>query len=289
MANRIHYDPMPQMRDTESLSTEYEHAMNRQDLSEIRETIRSGAFSGHTAGLAPGKLQCNLAILPASHALDFLRFCLRNPKPCPIVAVGETGDPMLSTLGRDIDVRFDTPRYRLYCDGRFEAEVTDIAEHWRDDMVTVALGCSFTFERALMAARIPMRHIERDVTVPMYRTGLPLVPAGPFGGTMVVSMRPLRGGDIARAVELSARYPLAHGAPVHVGDPAAIGIDDLAHPDWGDPVPVAADEIPVFWGCGVTPQNALLAARVPLVITHAPGHMLISDIDEDAAVPILAD
>ncbi len=263
--------------------------MNRQEISSIREAIRSGSFSGHTAGLAPGKLQCNLAILPASHALDFLRFCLRNPKPCPIVAVGETGDPMLSTLGRYIDVRTDTPRYWLYRDGQFKAEVIDISEHWRDDMVTVALGCSFTFERALMAANIPMRHIERDVTVPMYRTNLPLVPAGPFGGTMVVSMRPLRGGDIARAAEISARYPLAHGAPVHVGNPAAIGIGDLDCPDWGDPVPVASDEIPVFWGCGVTPQNALLAARVPLVITHAPGHMLISDIDEDAAVPILAD
>ncbi len=263
--------------------------MNRNDITAIRQAIRSGAFAGHTAGLAPGKLQCNLAILPKSHALDFLRFCLRNPKPCPIVAVGETGKPILSTLGRDIDVRTDVPKYRLYRNGSFDTEATDIVAHWRDDMVTVALGCSFTFERALIAAGIPMRHIEHDVTVPMYRTGLPLVPAGPFGGTMVVSMRPIRGGDIARAVELSARYPLAHGAPVHVGNPDAIGIGDLTQPDWGDPVPIAADEIPVFWGCGVTPQNALLAARIPLVITHAPGHMLISDIDEDAPVPILAD
>lgn len=263
--------------------------MHRHDITAIREAIRSGAFAGHTAGLAPGKLQCNLAILPEAHALDFLRFCLRNPKPCPIVAVGETGDPMLATLGRDIDVRYDTPKYRLYRNGSLAAEVTDIEAHWQDDMVTVALGCSFTFERALMAAGVPMRHIEADVTVPMYRTSLKLVPAGPFGGTMVVSMRPIRGGDVARAVEISARYPLAHGAPVHVGNPGAIGIGDLGRPDWGDPVPVRDDEIPVFWGCGVTPQSALLAAGIPLVITHAPGHMLISDIDEDAPSPILAD
>ena len=263
--------------------------MHRHDLDDIRETIRSGAFAGHTAGLAPGKLQCNLAILPEAYALDFLRFCLRNPKPCPIVAVGETGDPRLATLGRDIDVRYDTPKYRLYRNGSLAAEVTDIEAHWRDDMVTVALGCSFTFERALLAAGVPMRHIEADVTVPMYRTSLKLVAAGPFGGTMVVSMRPIRGGDVARAVEISARYPLAHGAPVHVGNPGAIGIGDLGRPDWGDAVPVRGDEIPVFWGCGVTPQNALLAAGIPLVITHAPGHMLISDIDEDAPIPILAD
>ncbi len=253
---------------------------------DLRAAIRSGAFTGHTAGLAPGKLQCNIAILPAKHALDFLRFCLRNPKPCPIVGVAETGDPALPTLGPDIDIRHDLPRYRLYRDGQFAEEVTDIAAHWRDDMVTVALGCSFTFERALMAAGIPMRHVEQNRTVPMYRTNLPLVPGGAFGGTMVVSMRPLRGADVPRAVEISARYPHAHGAPVHVGDPAAIGIAALERPEWGDPVDIADDEVPVFWACGVTSQHALLSAGIPLVITHAPGHMLISDIDESSDRPI---
>lgn len=253
---------------------------------DLRAAIRSGAFTGHTAGLAPGKLQCNIAILPAAQALDFLRFCLRNPKPCPIVGVAETGDPTLPTLGPDIDIRHDLPRYRLYRDGQFAQEVTDIADHWRCDMVTVALGCSFTFERALMAAGIPMRHVEQNRTVPMYRTSLPLVPGGVFGGTMVVSMRPLRGADVPRAVEISARYPHAHGAPVHVGDPAAIGIAALERPDWGDAVDVAPDEVPVFWACGVTSQHALLSAGIPLVITHAPGHMLISDIDEASDRPI---
>lgn len=260
--------------------------MSQATLAQLRQSIRSGEFRGHTAGLAPGKLQCNLAILPEAYALDFLRFCQRNPRPCPVVAIGETGNPMLNTLGPDIDVRYDTPRYRLYRDGTLTEETTDIAAHWRNDMVTVALGCSFTFERALMEAHIPMRHIEEDVTVPMYRTSIPLEPAGPFRGTMVVSMRPLRGNQIARAVELSARYPLAHGAPVHIGRAEAIGIADITRPEWGDAVTIREDETTVFWACGVTPQNALVEARIPLVITHAPGHMLISDVDEEAASPI---
>jgi uncharacterized protein YcsI (UPF0317 family) len=260
--------------------------MNQPTLAQLRQSIRSGEFLGHTAGIAPGKLQCNLAILPEAYALDFLRFCQRNPKPCPVVAIGETGNPRLGTLGPDIDVRYDTPLYRLYRDGALAEETSDISAYWRDDMVTVALGCSFTFERALMDASIPMRHIEEDVTVPMYRTSIPLEPAGPFRGTMVVSMRPLRGHQIARAVELSARYPLAHGAPVHIGPHEAIGIADINKPEWGDAVTIHDDETTVFWACGVTPQNALLEARIPLVITHAPGHMLISDVDEEATSPI---
>ncbi len=264
----------------------YQDVAGFQTVAELRTAIRSGAFSGHTAGLAPGKLQCNIAIMPAEYALDFMRFCLRNPRPCPIVGVGETGDPAMPTLGPDIDIRHDLPRYRLYRNGQFAEDVTDIAAHWQDDMVTVALGCSFTFERALMAAGIPMRHVDQNLTVPMYRTSLPLESGGMFGGTMVVSMRPLRGGDVPRAVEICARYPLAHGAPVHVGDPSAIGIAALDRPEWGEAVRVAPDEVPVFWACGVTSQNALLAAGIPLVITHAPGHMLISEIDEDAAQPI---
>jgi uncharacterized protein YcsI (UPF0317 family) len=257
-----------------------------QTAKQVRDAIRSGRFAGHTAGLAPGKLQCNIAILPEAFALDFLRFCLRNPKPCPIVGVGETGNPILQTLGADIDIRHDLPRYNLYRNGQFTQDVTDISDHWRDDMVTVALGCSFTFERALMAAGLPMRHVEQNVTVPMYRTNLELEPGGAFRGKMVVSMRPLSGADIPRAVEICTRYPLAHGAPVHVGNPAAIGIAALDQPDWGDAVTIKANEVPVFWACGVTSQNALLSAGIPLVITHAPGHMLISDIDEDATLPI---
>lgn len=257
------------------------------DVATVRATIRAGRYARHTAGLAAGVLQCNLAILPESLALDFMRFCQRNPRPCPLVAVSDTGDPLLRTLGADIDARTDAPRYNIYRDGALAAQAQDISTLWRDDLVTFALGCSFTFERALIAAGVPMRHVERDLTVPMYRTTLQTVPAGPFGGGMVVSMRPVRAADLERVRALCARFPLAHGAPVHAGDPAALGIADLARPDWGDAVAVRDDETPVFWACGVTPQNAILRAKPPLAITHAPGHMLISDVPEDAESPIL--
>jgi uncharacterized protein YcsI (UPF0317 family) len=257
--------------------------------NEIRARIRTGQHDNHTAGLAPGKLQCNLAILPETHALDFLRFCHRNPKPCPLVGVGDTGNPMLPTLGRDIDIRTDVPRYRVFRDGAFAEEVTDISELWSDDLVTVALGCSFTFENALMRAGIPVRHIEMQRNVPMFRTNIALVPAGPFQGDMVVTMRPLREEQIETARAISAKYPQAHGAPIAVGNPAALGISDLSQPDYGDPVDILPGEIPVYWACGVTPQNVLRAARLPLCITHAPGHMLITDVAEDAETTIYQD
>lgn len=253
---------------------------------EIRKLIRAGKHDAHTAGLAPGKLQCNLAILPEAYALDFLRFCQRNPKPCPLVGVSETGDPMLPTLGRDIDIRTDVPRYRVFCDGDFAEEVTDISSRWTKDLVTVALGCSFTFENALIRAGIPVRHIEQGRNVPMFRTNIDLVPAGPFGGKMVVTMRPLRTDQIEDARAISTRYPQAHGAPIAVGDPETIGISDLAQPDYGDPVDIKPGEVPVYWACGVTPQNVLRAAKPSLCITHAPGHMLITDVAEDADTTI---
>jgi uncharacterized protein YcsI (UPF0317 family) len=262
-------------------------ALRVRPLAEVRAAIRAGAYQGQTAGLAAGHLQCNLAILPEAHALDFLRFCGRNPKPCPVVGVSDTGDPMLPTLGRNLDVRTDAPRYRLFRDGAPDGEVTDLRAHWRDDLVTVALGCSFTFENALVRAGIPVRHMERDTTVPMFRTTLPLVPAGPFGGTMVVTMRPIPEGRVADARRISAAFPQAHGAPVAQGDPAALGIADLNRPDWGASVEVRAGETPVFWACGVTSQNVLRAARLPFCITHAPGHMLIADVPEDAETTVL--
>ena len=252
----------------------------------IRQRIRAGEHSGHTAGYAPGVLQCNLAILPEAYALDFLRFCQRNPKPCPLVGVSETGDPMLPTLGRDIDIRTDVPRYRVFRDGELAEEVTDISALWSDDLVTVALGCSFTFENALMHAGIPVRHIEMGRNVPMFRTNIALVPAGPFSGEMVVTMRPLPTDRIAEAQAISGRFPQAHGAPIAVGDPSVIGISDLSRPDYGDPVDIRPGEVPVYWACGVTPQNVLRAAKLPLCITHAPGHMLITDVPEDAETTI---
>lgn len=260
--------------------------VSRQSSVDIRMRIRSGRHDGHTAGQAPGKLQCNLAILPEVHALDFLRFCQRNPKPCPLVGVGETGDPMLPTLGRDIDIRTDVPRYRVFRDGALAEEVTEISHLWSDDLVTVALGCSFTFENALMRADIPVRHIEMGRNVPMFRTNIDLVPAGPFSGQMVVTMRPLPVDMIDKATAISTRFPQAHGAPVAIGDPAALGIPDLGKPDYGDPVDIRPGEVPVYWACGVTPQNVLRAAQLPICITHAPGHMLITDVAEDAETTI---
>lgn len=257
-----------------------------QSATAVRAAIRQGAYDGHTAGLAAGKLQCNLAILPERYALDFLRFCQRNPKPCPLVGVSDSGDPMLPTLGGDIDIRTDVSRYRVFRAGQFAEEVTDIAALWADDFVTVALGCSFTFENALLRNGIPVRHIETGRNVPMYRTDLALEPAGPFSGKMVVTMRPIPADQVAQATEISARYPQAHGAPIAVGDPGRIGIADLGRPEWGDAVEVRAGEVPVYWACGVTPQNVLLEAALPICITHAPGHMLIADVAEDAATPI---
>lgn len=255
----------------------------------IRRRIRSGEHDGHTAGLAPGMLQCNLAILPEDYALDFLRFCQRNPKPCPLVGVGDTGNPMLPTLGRDIDIRTDVPRYRVFRHGTFCEEVQDISHLWSDDLVTVALGCSFTFENALMRAHIPVRHIEMGRNVPMFRTNIELAPAGPFSGKMVVTMRPLQADQIEEARAISAAFPQAHGAPIASGDPKVLGISDLNAPDYGEPVEIKPGEIPVYWACGVTPQDVLKAARLPLCITHAPGHMLITDVAEDAETTIFKD
>lgn len=268
------------------MSTRFEN-LRRTALPELRAEIRAGRYTGHTAGLGSGYLQANLVILPAAEALDFMRFCQRNPKPCPLVGVSDTGDPMMRTLGRDIDIRTDVPAYNIYRHGRLEGSVSDISELWQPDMVAFALGCSFTFEHALIGAGIPLWHVENDTTVPMFRTAIDCVPAGPFRSRMVVSMRAIAPERVEEAVALSRRYPLAHGAPVHVGAPDAIGIADIARPDWGDPAPVGAGQVPVFWACGVTPQAAIEAAAPALCITHKPGHMLITDIPEEAESPVL--
>ena len=254
---------------------------------QVRAAIRTGSYGGHTSGLAAGKLQCNLAILPERFALDFLRFCQRNPKPCPVVGVSDSGDPFLPTLGSDIDIRSDVSKYRVFKDGALTDEVDDINALWADDFVTVALGCSFTFENALVRNGIPVRHMETGRNVPMYRSNIDLIPAGPFAGKMVVTMRPIPAHQVDQAREISARYPQAHGAPIGIGDPANIGIGDLSQPDWGDAVEVKDGEVPVYWACGVTPQNVVLDAKLPLRITHSPGHMLIADVAEDAETTIL--
>ena len=244
----------------------------------IRARIRRGELSGHTSGLADDLVQANLVVLPKAQAYDFLLYCQRNPRPCPLLAVSDAGAFGIPALGRDIDLRSDLPRYRVWRDGELVDEPTDVAALWRDDLVAFAIGCSFSFEWALQSKGMRLRHVDQGRNVAMYRTDVPTVAAGEFGGPMVVSMRPLAPTDAMRAVQITARFPSVHGAPVHVGDPAAIGIADLRQPDYGDAVDVLPGEIPVFWACGVTPQAAIAQARPPFCITHAPGAMLITDL-----------
>jgi uncharacterized protein YcsI (UPF0317 family) len=244
----------------------------------VRLAARSGALDTPTAGLAPGYVQGNLAILPRDYAEDFLRFCQANPKPCPLLGVSEAGSPVIPLLGADLDIRTDIPRYRVWRDGVLVDEPRDLKSVWRDDLMSFVIGCSFSFEEALAQAGVPLRHIELGTNVPMYRTNVQTQRAGRFHGPLVVSMRPMKPADAIRAVQITSRLPAVHGAPVHLGFPEAIGIRDLAKPDYGDAVPVAADELPVFWACGVTPQATIAAARPPFAITHAPGFMLVTDL-----------
>jgi uncharacterized protein YcsI (UPF0317 family) len=248
---------------------------------EIRALIRQGQWRWTTAGLAAGYAQANLAVLPRDLAGDFQRFCRRNPKPCPLLEVLDPGSPRPRRCASSADLRTDLPRYRIYRLGELEAEVTDLRAVWRDDLVAFLLGCSFSFEAALAAASIPLRHLEEQRTIPMYVSNIECVPVGPFAGPMVVSMRPIPHHRVARAVEVTARYPKVHGAPVHIGDPAAIGIADLAQPEFGEPVSIREGELPVFWACGVTPQVVARRARPELMLTHAPGHMFITDLRND--------
>jgi len=252
--------------------------LRRLPVERARDSIRNGRYRGHTAGIGLGLLQGNVVILPTDYALDFFRFCQRNPKPCPLVGVSDTGDPKMRTLGKDIDIRTDVPLYNVYRDGALDTQTADITDLWRDDFVAFVLGCSFTFEEALMAEGIRLPHIEDNKTVSMYRTSLRAQPAGPFTGPIVVSMRPMHPSNAVRACAVTARYPHAHGEPIHIGSAADIGIKDLSAPDWGDPVILDEDQIPVFWACGVTPQAAMTSARPLLCITHAPGRMLITDV-----------
>ena len=252
---------------------------------DVRLACRAGELTTQTSGLAPGFAQANLAILPRDLAFDFLQFCRRNPKPCPLLDVTEPGSPVPAALAPDADLRTDLPRYRVWQNGELVDEPTEITRWWRDDLVSFLIGCSFTFEAPLLRAGVPVRHIELGCNVPMYRTNIPCAPAGPFHGPMVVSMRPLKPADAIRAVQITSRYPGVHGAPVHIGLPEQIGIRDLSRPDFGDPVPVDPDELPVFWACGVTPQSVIMAAKPPLAITHSPGCMFVTDVpDESLAV-----
>jgi len=243
-----------------------------------RLRVRSGEHTGHTSGMALGFAQGNVVILPAALADDFLRFCQSNPKSCPVLAVSQPGDPYLPALGADLDIRTDVPRYRVFRNGEPIDEPTNIGGLWRDDLVTFVLGCSYSFEEALIADGLEVRNVSLDRSVAMFRTNVATAPAGRFHGPLVVSMRPFKPADAIRAIQITTRFPAVHGAPVHIGLPEAIGIRDLAQPDYGDAVPVNADELPVFWACGVTPQAVIAETRPAFCITHAPGCMLITDL-----------
>ncbi|MGM0411313.1 MAG: putative hydro-lyase [Bacillota bacterium] len=247
----------------------------------VRELFKKEVNTRPTAGLARGFAQANLIILPEDLAFEFMLFAYRNPKPCPLLDVLEVGnpEPVMSTPGADI--RTDLPKYRIYKNGELKEEVTNIKDYWRDDLVSFLLGCSFTFEDALLKAEIPIRHIEENRNVPMYITNIETEEAGRFSGPLVVSMRPLPSRLISKAVQISGEYEEVHGAPVHIGNPEEIGIGNINKPDFGEAVTVKENEIPVFWACGVTPQAVIMQSKLPFVITHSPGHMFITDIKNE--------
>lgn len=246
--------------------------------TEFRKKVRNNEYQKPTAGMCPGYAQTNLIVLPWEDAYDFLLFAQRNPKPIPILEVTEVGSRDLQTLGNDIDVATDFPKYRIYRNGEMVDEYLSVVDFWREDLVSFLIGCSFSFEDLLVDAGIEIRHITQKVNVPMFNTNIPLKQAGKFSGNMVVSMRPIKSSQIATAVNVTNRLPGVHGAPIQIGNPAEIGIYDLANPDYGDAVTINENEIPVFWACGVTPQAAVMASKPKFVITHSPGHMLITNI-----------
>ncbi len=244
----------------------------------VRDLIRQGKITSQTSGMCDGFAQANLLILPREQAYDFLLFTQRNPKSCPILEVGDVGSRLVKKMADCADIATDLPKYRLWENGVLTGEYTDISSLWREDFVYFLIGCSFSFEGELLAADVPVRQIEEGKNVPMYLTNIPCEEAGIFHGNLVVSMRPMPARDAIRAISITSTMPRVHGAPIHIGDPSQIGIADLAKPDFGDRVTVKEGEIPVFWCCGVTPQSVVMSAKPPIAISHAPGHMFITDV-----------
>lgn len=270
--------------------------MSRDTLTtgeQVRAACRVGVWNGQTSGLALGYAQANLAVLPEELAESFFDYCRRNPKPCPLLDMTDPGRVSLRRVAPKCDLRTDLPAYRIWEQGRLVNEPTDVIDRWRDDFVGFAIGCSFTFEAALLEAGIPVRHLELGRNVPMYRTNIPTTPAGVFQGPMVVSMRPLTSADAQRAAEITSHFPDVHGEPIQLGNPEKIGVMNLASPDFGEAVPIADDEIPVFWACGVTPQSAIMTAKPEVAITHSPGCMLVLDVTDaeisDGGVSLIGD
>lgn len=248
---------------------------------EIREAVRRGELNRTSRGMAPGYTQASLAILERTYAYDFLVFAQRNPKPCPLLEVLDEGCFESTYAAPGADVRTDLPRYRVYRNGTLEAEVPDIKDYWRDDMVAFLMGCAMSFDGALDRAGIPNRHVEEGRSGSMYNTSIPCRPAGAFRGNLVVSMRPYTAAQAIRVVQITTRFQRTHGEPVHIGNPAAIGIHDLSKPDYGQAVSIREGDVPVFWACSVTPQNIAMSAKLPFLITQAPGYMMITDIRDD--------
>lgn len=264
----------------EELYPEGKNAKDYENASpaEVRELIKKKEIKGPTSGMCNGYAQANLVILPKKYAFDFLLFAMRNPRSCPILEVSEPGERLLKSTAKNADITKVIPKYRVYNNGVLSDEVLDIEDYFRDDLVTFLIGCSFSFESELLSADVPVRQIEENCNVPMYETNIPCESAGVFHGNMVVSMRPIPHELVAKAILITGAMPKVHGAPIHVGSPEYIGITDINHPDFGDPVTIKENEVPVFWPCGVTPQAAVMASKPDFCITHSPGHMLITDV-----------
>lgn len=246
--------------------------------STVRQLIREGKISGQTSGMCDGYAQANLMILPKENAYDFLLFTQRNPQSCPILEVGDVGSRLIKKTADGADVATDLPKYRVWKHGELAGEYTDISKFWQDDFVYFLIGCSFSFEGELLSADVPVRHIEEGRNVPMYLTNIENEKAGIFGGNLVVSMRPMTTEKAIKAIGVTSLMPKVHGAPIHFGSPEKIGIKDINKPDFGQSVTIKEGEIPVFWCCGVTPQSAVMSAKPPIAISHAPGHMFITDV-----------
>jgi len=247
-------------------------------LQQLRTNIRSSQFDKNTSGLMPGLVQGNIVIMPTKAAEEFIEFCALNDKPCPVIGFSQPGDPGIPNLGKDIDIRIDVPEYLVFEQGQLTHTETDISRFWNEDSVAIVIGCSYSFEDALIDAGYPIRNIDLGVNVSMYDTNIPTISTKNFSGNTVVSMRPFKRKDVEAVTKITENFSKTHGGPIHVGDPSAIGIKDINNPDYGSPVPIKEDEVPVFWGCGVTSQRILKKAKLPLLITHVPGKMLITDL-----------
>lgn len=275
-------DEVPKERVEPSVVTNSSTADIPTDPPKFRELVRTGEFVSPTNAVCPGHLQCNLVVLPqGKESFDFLLFCQRNKKACPLIEVCDVGSPHPHGVAQNADLRTDIPKYCIYRNGELVEEVTDATPYWPENSVAFLIGCSFSYDGELMSAGIPLRSAEQGLNVPMYRSNIPCRSAGCLKGSMVVSMKPISALDVAKEVEITNKYPHAHGGPVCVGCPEAIGIQDLKKPDWGDAVEMGPGEVPVFHACGVTPQSVLMDSKVPFAITHSAGYMFVTDLPSD--------